>query len=312
MIGAAMAKGSVKNSGYYKCYVPIYNVGTDFVIFEIGSEKCEPLHYWGPYEKHGYVFHYCEKGKGVLTICDKTYSVKAGDIFYIAPDDRCFYQADENDPWEYKWIYFGGMKAKSVIGKSAFCDTMRVAPCNNAREFCDMVDAITDKKASELNDLKAMSALYKFLSWLLENYPNGERKSKIQPNEKYWTQILNYIYLNFPYNLTINEISKYVGLERTYIYKLFLKNAGISAIEFIENLRISIACDKIAQRDKSLLAIASEVGFNDYAWFNKVFKRIVGILPSEYLQNYETVRSAPSFQIVQNRVKDYYRFFSRK
>lgn len=304
-------RGSLQNSKDYKCYVPIYNTGTDYVIFEIGCEKCDPLHYWGPHRKNGYVFHYCKSGKGILKIDDKTYEIKKGDLFYIAPDDKCFYQADGVDPWEYEWIYFGGMKAKSLISKTAFFDSDRVVKCCNPKDFCDILDSVIDNETSEIGDIEAMEALYRFFAWLLKNYPNREKKSKMHPNEKYWLQILNYIYINFPYNLTVNAISQSVGLERTYVYKLFLKNAGISAIEFIENLRISIACDKILQNDSSLLLIAQEVGFNDYAWFNKVFKRIVGILPSEYAEKYENVKSTPTFTIVQNKVKDYYKFFNR-
>lgn len=305
-----MAKGSIKNSKNYKCYVPIYNGGTDFVIFEVGYEKCEPLHYWGPHEKQGYVFHYCKSGKGTLVINDRIYYVKQGDIFYIAPDDKCFYQADGISPWEYKWIYFGGMKSKALISKTAFCDSARVVPCKNANDLNAIVDLILDNKVSEVNDLQAMSGLYRFFAWLLSNYPNTERLKQIKPNEKYWMQILNYIYINLPYNLSVNNISKSVGLERTYIYKLFLKNTGISTMEFINNLKISIACDKILEQNKSLLRISAEVGFNEYAWFSKVFKRIVGVLPSEYLEKHSTIKNTPTFQIVQSRVKDYYNFFN--
>lgn len=306
-----MNKASVENSKYYKCYVPVYNAGSDFVIFEIGSEKCEPLHYWGPHVKQGYVFHYCNSGKGILKIGDKTYHIKAGDLFYIAPDDKCFYQADSEDSWQYRWIYFGGMKAKNLILKTAFYDSLRVVPCKNCAELTDIIDSMMDKKASEVSDMQAMSALYRFFAWLIMNYPNADRQRTVKPNEKYWQQILNYICVNFPYNLSINKIAKSIGLERTYVYKLFMKNAGVSAMTFVENLRISIACDKIKETEKSLLTISEEVGFNDYAWFTKLFKRTVGVLPGEYLEKYDEIKSEPSFKIVQNRAKDYYNFFNK-
>ncbi|MEG2014385.1 MAG: AraC family transcriptional regulator, partial [Clostridia bacterium] len=239
-----MDTGSINNSNNYKCYVPILNVGADFAIFEVGYEKCESLHYWGPHKKFGYVFHYCISGKGILKIGDVTYNIKAGEVFYIAPDDQCFYQADEEDPWEYKWIYFGGMRAKSIISKTIFYDALRVAPCRNGVEFENIIDSIFTKEVTEINDICAMSGLYSFLGWLLKNFSNTAFVKTNKNSEGYWLQILNYIHINIYCNLSVAQISKAIGLERTYIYKLFKKNVGISTIDYIEHLRICMACDK--------------------------------------------------------------------
>jgi len=94
--------------------------------------------------------------------------------------------------------------------------------------------------------------------------------------------------LRYAANLSINELASSLGYDRTTLYKLFIKNVGVSPMEYLEGLKIIHACELIKERQLTLNQIAEKVGFASYVWFNKVFKRVMKVAPSEYLQMYES------------------------
>ena len=86
----------------------------DLNLYQFGYEKCEPLHSYGPYARNHYLFHYVISGKGYLR-ADGEYQITAGHGFLIEPNQVTTYFADENDPWEYAWIEFDGLRVRESL-----------------------------------------------------------------------------------------------------------------------------------------------------------------------------------------------------
>ena len=87
---------------YSKC------ANVDINSMECGREKCAPCHSYGPAIRQYCLVHYVESGKGIFEIDGKIHHVSAGQIFYIPPKIITYYEADKNDPWEYKWVGIEG------------------------------------------------------------------------------------------------------------------------------------------------------------------------------------------------------------
>lgn len=85
-----------------------------------GYEKCRPLHSYGPFVRNHFLFHYIISGKGTLLVDDENshsteYQLQGGMGFLIEPDRVNTYFADREDPWEYAWIEFSGLRAKEIL-----------------------------------------------------------------------------------------------------------------------------------------------------------------------------------------------------
>ena len=92
----------------------------DLTLYQYGWEACAPLHSFGPAIRNHYLFHYIISGKGTLTIADekgenKYYNLGAGMGFLITPQTVTTYAADEDDPWDYTWLEFDGLKVKEFL-----------------------------------------------------------------------------------------------------------------------------------------------------------------------------------------------------
>ena len=87
----------------------------DLNLYQYGWERTEPLHSYGPHARNHYLFHYVISGRGVLYADDNAYTIEGGHGFLIVPGVPTTYVADREDPWEYTWIEFDGLRARESL-----------------------------------------------------------------------------------------------------------------------------------------------------------------------------------------------------
>lgn len=67
-----------------------------------------------------------------------------------------------------------------------------------------------------------------------------------------------------------------------YVSRRFREELGLSFSEYLQSCRIHHACNLLAGTNRSIQEIASEVGYHDPLYFSKVFKKCMGVTPSNY------------------------------
>ncbi|MBP1988850.1 helix-turn-helix domain-containing protein [Paenibacillus eucommiae] len=87
---------------------------------------------------------------------------------------------------------------------------------------------------------------------------------------------------NYQRNLTTEEMEEALDRKYEYLCNVFKKYAGITIGTYIQQLRVQRAKYLLNSTDKSIQTIALEVGMEDPFHFSKLFKKKVGISPSEY------------------------------
>ena len=83
-------------------------------------------------------------------------------------------------------------------------------------------------------------------------------------------------------DLKIDDIADAIGMSRSVLYNKIKQAVGMTPIDFVRHIRIMRACELLQQTNDPLTSIAFEVGFSDPKYFSKVFKKELGIVPSEY------------------------------
>lgn len=83
-------------------------------------------------------------------------------------------------------------------------------------------------------------------------------------------------------NVGINELAKSVHLERNYFSTLFKKVLLISPIQYYHLLRCQSAQSLLQNRAIKMEEIAQEFGYTDAFHFSKMFKKTIGISPSDF------------------------------
>ncbi len=96
------------------------------------------------------------------------------------------------------------------------------------------------------------------------------------------TKAIHYIRDNFRKDITLEDVSQYVNISPHYFSKLFKDETGENFIDFLTNLRINLAKDLIKSSNMSVKEICYEIGYGDPNYFSRIFKKVVGITPTEY------------------------------
>jgi two-component system response regulator YesN len=119
-----------------------------------------------------------------------------------------------------------------------------------------------------INILKSMNELA-----LKQNMP--EKRDVVE-------EVKAYITKNFDKNITLAEISEKFFINHYYFSQLFKKKNGDTYQNYITNLRITRAMTLLDETDLKIYEVCEMVGYSDTNHFSKLFKRIVGVKPSEY------------------------------
>lgn len=85
---------------------------------------------------------------------------------------------------------------------------------------------------------------------------------------------------------TVNDLAKIIGRSRSHVLKLFRKHLSLSAKQYIINRQLREARELLLSTTISISQIGQSVGISDPYHFSKLFRRHVGLPPSEYRENH--------------------------
>ena len=95
-------------------------------------------------------------------------------------------------------------------------------------------------------------------------------------------RVIFYLQEHVETNLTLQELARYFKYSESHFSSLFRKETGTSPIHYFMHLKIQKACQYIELTDMTLNEIAMRLGFEEQAYFSRVFTKVMGISPSAY------------------------------
>lgn len=106
-----------------------------------------------------------------------------------------------------------------------------------------------------------------------------------QPTSLLVKQALAYLHQNYALPISRKNIAEAVGVSENYISQIFRQETSLSPWDYLSRYRIHKAKGLLSQSDDTVTNIALKVGFNDPAYFSRVFHKLTGNTPLEYRQN---------------------------
>lgn len=101
------------------------------------------------------------------------------------------------------------------------------------------------------------------------------------------TKVQRYIDDNIGKRLLLSEVASIYGFSQNYLSALFSRYGGCSFVEYTTRAKISAAKKLMAAGELKINEIADRLGFESAFYFSKVFKKLEGISPREYMQQAE-------------------------
>ncbi|MFI3324767.1 MAG: AraC family transcriptional regulator [Clostridia bacterium] len=252
--------------------------GKSLEIYYCGSEICEKAHSFGPAVRTHYLLHFVVNGKGVYHVNDKHYMINSGEGFLIKPGELTTYTADFSEPWEYMWVAFDGYEVREILNKCNINYTMKAEDkISFTNEFQRLLDIFDDPN---FNNYNHRAVFYNMISQLVKQ----EKNLHGSYDKIYFSKASDYIHNNFMYGISVNDVAKFVGIDRTYLYKVFIANAQQSPKIFLNSIKINAAKNMIMENKFTLNQIALSCGFIDAPALCKHFKKETGKTPKQFIK----------------------------
>lgn len=260
----------------------------DLCLYQFGKEKTTPAHSFGPAARNHYLFHYVLSGTGLLLADDangntKSYNIKSGQGFMIFPGQITTYISDKQIPWEYTWIEFDGLRVKealSIAGLSVNEPVYR-ARLKDLRETMkeEMLYIVDNGKASPFH---LIGHLYLFFDAMIRSITPEQNTNAKRLQDYYIREALTYIEQNFQNDISVEEIAKVCGLNRSYFGKLFKDATGKTPQQFLLSYRMIKATELLKLTKLSIGDISCAVGYDNQLHFSRAFKKLYDKSPREW------------------------------
>ena len=260
----------------------------DLGLYQFGWEHFEPSHSFGPAMRNHFLFHYVISGTGTLIAENSkkesiSYSIKSGQGFMIFPNQICTYIADAQQPWEYVWIEFDGLRAKETVELSGLCVN---SPVYKAK-YKDVAQTMKDEMLYIINHkddspFHLIGHLYLFIDSFVKSSTITQISKSNNLRDFYIKEALSFIEQNFQNDITVEEIAACCGLNRSYFGKIFHEVLGKSPQEFLISYRMTKATELLKLTSLSIAEVGSAVGYSNQLHFSRAFKKIYGISPRQW------------------------------
>ena len=111
--------------------------------------------------------------------------------------------------------------------------------------------------------------------------PFWARNCKLEKDELL-PVIFKFVEERFAFDCSLSALSKATSYNYEYLSKYFRDRTGTTFTDYVNRFRINEACYIFQNSDYSILQTALDCGFDSLRSFNRNFKKILGITPSEY------------------------------
>ena len=94
--------------------------------------------------------------------------------------------------------------------------------------------------------------------------------------------VVRYIDRHYTEELTLELLTEQFGVSLSYLCHCFKRETGQSFTKYLTQRRLTRACELLARSDLTVTEIGEQMGYTDYCYFTKGFKKHIGISPSKY------------------------------
>jgi AraC-like DNA-binding protein len=262
--------------------------------FSYNDVHITPQSQIGIHQQSTWELSYVSLGSGIRTIGDKIEPFISGEVILIPPEISHCWSFDDSDT-----DVNGNIANITITFDDVFLDKCAsVFPEMSAviMSIRDNVDAVRFGKdkaeiiISILNGMKDECSAEKLASLIRLLIIVSDDKellivghsNKINAKEYKLNLIKTYVKCNFYKPITIDDVACHVNMNRTSFCRFVKQNIGLSFINYLNEYRISIACELLKKSDLNISQICYKSGFNDVPYFCRVFSHIKCISPSKY------------------------------
>ncbi len=231
------------------------------------------------------------EGVMLLQLGDHNHRLEAGQAAFINSGELHAGHCDEGQPFSFLAVVFDRAR---LFGSGEACGDIAAArfsppfltPVEEqwgpafARRI-GQVRLLCEQKPDRY-ELLVLSTLYALFHEMLTRghcappeKGDGDRSERVK-------RALRHIAAHYQERITVGELAALVGVSPGHFCAFFKRMTGRTLIDYVNFYRIQRAAELLRGGDRKILAVAMDVGFDNYSYFIHCFKRYTGMTPQAY------------------------------
>ncbi|AHF16201.1 AraC family transcriptional regulator [Niabella soli] len=272
-------------------------IDKSFILFEEkGTYFVYPWHYHPEYE-----LVLITKSTGRRMVGDHIGYFQEGDLVLMGPalphvwvNDDVYVKGEASTPAEAIVVQF----VPEFLGQH-FLNIPEIEPFRKILlkskrglairgKACKMITSLMIKMRGQngLQRLASLLTIFDILSgtrdYELLASPTYEQSIQATDYSDRFSKITDYIMRNFNNDIALHEIAGVANMGVTAFCNFFKQHHKATFVEYLNIVRIGHACKLLGEKNFNVVEIAYECGYNTLANFNRQFKKIKSMTPSEY------------------------------
>lgn len=230
-----------------------------------------------------YQIQYIQEGRGSVSIGGETHAAARGMLFFWGPGTRHSIESDTKDPLVILGAQFHlspAMKPVRFFDFGGFPPAVRIR--TQARVESVLMEMAREYREQRRYWQQAAGSLCKtFLLWLAR-LDAGSASGRALENADL---ILQFIHERYMEPLTVGAIAKHFHFHPSHVNKLVMNATGRSTHQYLLHVRMNQAVELLHSTNLSVKEIAAMVGCPNLPYFSRLFKKKIGISPSDLRRN---------------------------
>lgn len=248
-----------------------------------GPIRADAERYTQVYQPHNFLHYHdcleiglCETGSGVEFIGGEIYSFSPGTLTVIprgcVHDSHIIMKDPADPPSQWRFVFAD----PEALGLSAGGIRGTVLDQTELRMLFELLFQELEERQPGY-ETAGTALLQAFLQKLARFSPTQPPTAP----DRQLLPALNLITQSYGRDLTVELMAAQCGLSVSHFRRQFRRAMGSSPLEYLNNLRISVAHHLLRTTQLSVLAISEEVGFRSLSSFNRLFKRVYDVSPRQ-------------------------------
>ena len=246
-----------------------------YTVRWVASCVYKPKMYVAPHSHDFYQYLYVKKGCGSIHADSEKFPLEAGNIYVLPPNVQHDIESSNDGMTTYELKFHANgsevPRFPAVIDLSdTYAESVFKGMFNEATNMHHGYEQMLSVKLDELH------------LWMSRACANKNSNDKPSSYSQTFSDVIFYMERHYAEDISLKTLSDIAHMEKIYFLKKFKTEVGTTPVNYLRKLRINQSKKLLLNSEFNITQIASAVGFQSIHHFSNVFKKSVGMSPTEF------------------------------
>ncbi len=226
---------------------------------------------------------YIASGKAHFYFNGKDEIVTAGHMVIYRPKEEqkyCYYGTDQTEVY---WVHFTGNNVKNILRQYGISDSTRIIYTGTSLEYKRIfTQMIQELQLCRENYEELLTMLLRQVFIMIHRQTNSRPKAKNSYLESEMEAAAQHFNTHYNTAISIENYAASRGMSTCWFIRSFKEFSGTTPMQYILAIRMSNAQSLLETTEYNVTEIGRIVGYENPLYFSRLFKKQIGIPPSEF------------------------------